>query len=244
MNRLFCNCKKLKFVNLENCYTRNLTNMHGMFSNCNQLEKIDLHNFDTKKVENMSFMFSNCYNLSYIDISSFNTMNVKDMRYMFVYCYNFMDLNLFNFKARNECNVSCMFLGCNNLTRVDLINFDLKRVITNNSIFYGCVRLVRVNCLYLTPEIFNGKNINLNFSNISSNMVNVYFGCKEINIQVSGNMIIADLIYNYYQQNEFFESRELEFRDQNYRNIPIYSKTEIRDLIDNSFNIELYSSIP
>ena len=206
MNCLFWNCNNLLNFDLSLCHTENVTNMSGLFYNCNKLTKINLLNFDTKNVTNMNFMFSNCYNLIELNISSFNTNNVKYMAYMFAHCYNLRNLNLSSFQALKGCNASWLFMGCTNLTYIKLFNFDLKNIIANN-IFFGCNNLKKVNCINITQDNYNGIKSNINNINTLSNrIINICFvksDGKKINVTVPDNIILADLLFNFYLKNGY-----------------------------------------
>ena len=205
MNRLFCNCNNLLNIDLSLCNTENVTNMSGLFFNCNKITKLNLLNFNTKNVINMNFMFSNCCNLVELNFSSlFNTKNVKDMRYMFAYCNKLKKLNLSSFQALNGCDASYMFLRCTNLTYINLFNFDLKNVI-NNNMFFGCNKLINFDFIDINKENYNETLIINNKYKESNHKINIIFiksSGGKISMAVPVNMIIADLLFNFYLKNE------------------------------------------
>ena len=99
--RMFCDCNKLKTLDLRGFDTSNVTNMGSMFSGCSALESLDLSSFDTSNVTDMSHMFSGCTNLSSLNLSGFSTSNVTNMSYMFYACNSLTDLNLSGFDTSN-----------------------------------------------------------------------------------------------------------------------------------------------
>ena len=72
MERMFCNCKKLKYldlrVTLSNFTATNVENMKEMFENCNALIEINLSNFNCINVSDMSKLFKGCNNIKKIEI--------------------------------------------------------------------------------------------------------------------------------------------------------------------------------
>ena len=60
--------------------------MSFIFGNCVSLKYLNLNNFNTNNVTNMSSMFNNCESLEVLHIDNFNTVNVTDMRGMFWGC--------------------------------------------------------------------------------------------------------------------------------------------------------------
>ena len=89
MKAMFGACKKLKFLDLSNFNTLNVTNMQWMFNTCNELKEIKgLTNFNTAKVHSMKGMFEECDTLEKLDLSSFDTHNVIDYKVFFLIVMN------------------------------------------------------------------------------------------------------------------------------------------------------------
>ena len=70
-----------------------------MFQSCNELKYLDLSNFNTSNVTEMGFMFNKCHKLKQIKgINNFNTLKVTNMNSMFQECNELENLDLSNFK--------------------------------------------------------------------------------------------------------------------------------------------------
>lgn len=72
-----------EIVNLHLLDTSNVTNMRDMFCDCAKLKNVDLSNFDTSKVTNMIGMFARMTVIEYLDLSTFDTSNVTEIGQMF-----------------------------------------------------------------------------------------------------------------------------------------------------------------
>ena len=124
----------LKFADLKNADTSNVTTMSGMFSGYCGTE-LDLSNFDTSNVTDMSHMFSSCHELENLDLSSFDTSNVTDMSCMFSSWYHTIDyIDISGFDTSKVTDMSCMFFygGCD---AFDLSNFDTSNVTDMSCMF-------------------------------------------------------------------------------------------------------------
>ena len=60
---MFTCCSNLKYLDLSNFETSNVTKMEYMFESCRNLLELNLKNFDTQKVDNMDYMFHGCEQL-------------------------------------------------------------------------------------------------------------------------------------------------------------------------------------
>ena len=61
--------------------------MEGMFQLCTILKYVDLSNFNTSNVSNMEYMFNKCKKLKEIKgMTNFNTANLKSTFAMFQLC--------------------------------------------------------------------------------------------------------------------------------------------------------------
>lgn len=69
--------------NLHLLDTSNVTNMRDMFCDCAKLKYVDLSNFNTENVTNMIGMFARMEEITYLDLTSFDTKNVTEVRQMF-----------------------------------------------------------------------------------------------------------------------------------------------------------------
>ena len=79
---LFMDCCCNKKIIFKNFIRNDINNMRGMFYNCKMLKYIDLSEFRTENVTDMYSMFGGCP-LEAIDLSSFNACNVTDISFMF-----------------------------------------------------------------------------------------------------------------------------------------------------------------
>ena len=172
LEKMFYECKNIKYINFKIFNTSNVINMDNMFSHCYNLKKTDLSSFNTSNVNNMSNMFSDCYNLKEINLSSFNTSKVVDMFGIFFCCYNLKEINLSLFDTSKVNDMSWMFSFCFNLKKINLSSFNTSIVEKMSSMFSFCSNL---------------KEINLSSFNTSKlkNMDSMFYSCynlKQINL--------------------------------------------------------------
>jgi hypothetical protein len=130
--------------------------MHRMFYNCSSLQYMP--DFSTQYVNNVSYMFSGCTLLR--DVGSFT--GCHNMNYMFKDCVSL--------SIAPQCSlgnyVIGMFNGCTSLTTVPLM--DASSVKEMVGMFNICTNLEDI-------RGFTGLG-----SNLSSNGVNMFLGCKKI----------------------------------------------------------------
>lgn len=87
MRDMFCDCAKLKYVDLSNFDTSNVTNMIGMFARMYEIEYLDLTTFDTSNVELINQMFTNDTSLKKIYVSSkWDLSSVEEGTGLFTNC--------------------------------------------------------------------------------------------------------------------------------------------------------------
>ena len=77
MSSMFQDCESLKYLNLSNFNTKNVTNMSWMFSGCSSLKELNLSNFNINNVTDMSWMFSRCSSIEELNISNSFYIDVK-----------------------------------------------------------------------------------------------------------------------------------------------------------------------
>ena len=70
MSNMFSGCYSLKYLDLSNFNTENVTDMSNMFSGCSSLKKLDLSRSHTQKDTNMVGMFSLCSSLELKNIKT------------------------------------------------------------------------------------------------------------------------------------------------------------------------------
>ena len=147
MDRMFYECKSLKYLDLSKFNTKKVTNFSQIFYNCYNLENIKTNNFDTSSAYGNAFekMFYNCSNIKSIDLSKFETSLITSMNQMFYNCNNIEELNLTSFNTSSVIDIQQMFSGCTKLKILDLSNFDTSNVISMSDMFSNCDNLDTIN---------------------------------------------------------------------------------------------------
>lgn len=145
---MFCNCVKLRDINMKNLDTRYVKDMEGMFFNC-AAKRLDLSKFNTSKVTTMRNMFY-CCETRIIDCNSFDTSNVTDMHDMFYSCRGAKAIKVDNFNTSKVENMQAMFYGCHTLVSLDLRSFDTNKVNDVKYMFANCYDLEKL----MLPEGF------------------------------------------------------------------------------------------
>ncbi|WP_157780099.1 BspA family leucine-rich repeat surface protein, partial [Fructilactobacillus florum] len=137
-SKLLANFSNLiKFDNMHNLNTSQVTNMYGMFLSNISLESLDLSTFDTQKVTTMESMFRDVRKVTSLDLSSFNTSKVISMSSMFGLMSSLTSVNVSSFDTSNVVDMSGMFFVNNSLETLDLSNFNTNRVTTMQEMFWG-----------------------------------------------------------------------------------------------------------
>ena len=166
MNHMFYNCEKLIDINLSKFNTENVVSMKNMFYNCMNLTNIDLHTLNTKNVINMSGMFYGCEKLKKINILNFDTKNVTDLSNLFRNCSNLSDIDLSLIDTYTVKNMSGMFSMCKNIEKLDLSKFDTSNVEYMDEMFSFCTKLTRL--VLNSFSTINLKSMEEMFSNCRS----------------------------------------------------------------------------
>lgn len=131
--QMFCGCKNLSSIDVENWDTSNVTNMSSVFAYCRSLTNLDLSSWDTSKVTNMAWMFMCCDNLKSIDLNNFNTSNVTNMRNMFTGDKSLNTLNLCSFDTRKATSMYFIFDSTISLQKITVgSNWITENVDTTN----------------------------------------------------------------------------------------------------------------
>jgi surface protein len=68
MEGMFCNCSKLKSLDLSNFQPKSVTSTKEMFKGCSALEYLDISNFNFDSLDSMVSMFDGLSNIKYINI--------------------------------------------------------------------------------------------------------------------------------------------------------------------------------
>ena len=135
MAAMFQYCYKLKYLDISNFNTSNVTNFSFMFNKFHNLEEIKgLDKFKTKNAKDMLAMFQECKELKSLDLSNFNTSNVTNMSSIFNKCDKLIYLNLSNFTIKPECKTMEM-LSFKRNTEMEFItnNKELKQLYNPSS---------------------------------------------------------------------------------------------------------------
>ncbi len=97
-SEMFWNSSNLESITFgPEFVTGEATDMSTMFCNCRKLKSLDLSSFNTYKVENMVSMFAGCESLNHLDLGSFKTSKNKNHNCMFERCYSLRELDLRSF---------------------------------------------------------------------------------------------------------------------------------------------------
>ena len=147
LERAFCGCQKVSYIDLTYFDTSNVTTMYEAFGSCYRLETLDLSNFDTSKVTNMEEMFGSCGRLN-ADFSQLNTSNVTNMKGMFQGAFQdagaTKNLDLKAFDVSKVTNMRDMFDQCRGLESIDITGWDTSKVQDFGSMFYDCESLMEI----------------------------------------------------------------------------------------------------
>ena len=145
MSFFFCECPKLKELDLSLLNTNKANNMSYMFSGCSALKGLDLSLFNTSKVISMESMFSGCNGIKELNLLTFNTNEVTNMKGMFGGCTGIKELNLSSFNTKKVNDMSFMFGGCHELEELYLSSFNTSQVTSMQYMFNNCTELEHLN---------------------------------------------------------------------------------------------------
>lgn len=104
---MFCNCKKLKNLDISNVSAKNTTDTTGMFANCLELEELHIENINTVGVRYYQNMFLNCKSL--YDVYTVDNMDGGGHKSGYLY----LDID-------SAYDLDSLFKGCESLTSVTL----------------------------------------------------------------------------------------------------------------------------
>ncbi|MCR4809181.1 MAG: BspA family leucine-rich repeat surface protein [Prevotella sp.] len=152
---MFYNMSNLNYMELDNFYKCNFTNMSHMFDGCSSLPMLNAQYINTANVTDMSYMFYNCSSLPYLFLNlsgdeyadCFNTSNVTNMESMFEGCSSVRFINMAKFNTAKVTNMKNMFKGCGNssettgLTSLSVSSFNTDKVIDMTGMFSNCTKL-------------------------------------------------------------------------------------------------------
>ena len=190
---LFQEVRNIKFIDLSEFDSSEITDISDMFLNCNGLESIDLTNFNTSKVTSMENTFNGCNALRALNVSGFDTSSVENMNSMFLFCRALTSLDLKNFNTKRVTRMEHIFSGCDKLENLDLSNFDTSSVTTMLHMFFTSYSLKYINMTNFDTSkvedmtgMFEGcPNLeSLNISNFNTSSVKkmhaMFAGCEKL----------------------------------------------------------------
>ena len=203
MNQTFYACPNLKSINLQSFNTSNVTDMMNMFFHCSSLETLDLSGFDTSSVTTMACMFQECTNLESVDFSSFNTRNLENMNGMFQNCTNLKSLDFSNFDTSSLKHFTRVFPYCENLEEIIFGNFNTSNVTEMDYLFCRCFSLKE-----LDLSSFDTSNV--------TTMLYMFDDCQSLEkIYVSDKWTTSALDYSH--PNSSSQDRFMFFNCQNVK---------------------------
>lgn len=191
---LFCNCTKLKKLNMSNvtgdisywlvnckslteiiAYNVTLKGGCSPFNSCIYLERIEgLNTWNTSQVTNMSNFFMSCGSLTEIDVSSFDTSNVTNMEGMFrnygggtVSSKLRRIIGIEKFNTSKVTTMKNMFQGHSLLESLDLSKWDISKVTDISAMFSNCTALSSIVGIS-NWDLSNATNFNSMFSKCTS----------------------------------------------------------------------------
>lgn len=177
MNKMFASTGQLKYIDIREWDTSNVTTMSNMFYDCKGLINVGagdyifkVDNFDTSQVTMMDG-FLQYTSFETIDLSNFNTSKVITMSSMFGSMTKAKTINVSNFDTSNVKYMDNMFINASSVVELDLSNFVTSNVTTFRSMFSGCRSLKKLDIRNLTFD----KSPNM--SSMSSMFNNVPLDC-------------------------------------------------------------------
>ncbi|MBC9022955.1 BspA family leucine-rich repeat surface protein [Limosilactobacillus fermentum] len=138
---------KIKYADLTNLDTSNITDMAYMFAGQDHLKVLTgLDSWNTSNVVNMRLMFQNDSSLTVMDLSHWDTSSVTDMASMFCMATNLQSVgDLSNWNTSKVTDMSNMFSSDVNIQTVgQLDNWDTSNVTDMNGMFANMDKLKSV----------------------------------------------------------------------------------------------------
>ena len=180
IKNMFSNCIKLKSIDFNFFFIKNIKKMDGLFCNCKSIEKIEkINNLDTENVEDMSYMFFNCENLKLshlfnLEFQKMNFSSINSMYSTFFNCLNIENIRFPEFNSEKNINFSNTFKNCENLQYIFLGKNKINTINTKHT-FYNCKKLY-----FDFFDKFNTENV--------EDMSYMFFNChnlKSCNIKIN-----------------------------------------------------------
>ena len=157
----------LQSLDVSNWNTSKVTNISHIFENCQSIESLDVSNWNTSNVTDMSYVFSGCKKITSLDVSNWNTSKVTNMNYMFYKCSGLTSLDVSNFDTSNTSSMYYMFDYCSNLTSLDLSNWNTSNVTNMDGMFSGCTSIQNINITnWNTSKVTSMNNMFKNCTNL------------------------------------------------------------------------------
>ena len=158
---------KIKYADLTNLDTSNVTNMGGMFYNAIDLQSVgDLSKWNTSNVTSMNYMFNNARNLQSVgDLSKWDTSNVTDMGGMFDNAINLQSVgDLSKWDTSRVTDMNAMFDSTRFSSIGDLSKWNTSNVTDMSYMFADTINLQSVGDLskWDTSNVTNMRAVLLN----------------------------------------------------------------------------------
>lgn len=155
-------------VDLNYIDTSAVTKMNSLFDQEDFEGDVSL--WDVSGVTNMNYMFYKCEHFN-CDLSRWEPKSLQDAHSMFKYCYEFEGHGLENWEVPNLKDAYDMFEECSNL------DFDITK--------WKPVSLEQSQRMFFRCKKFKGKGIDTWKTPNLDNMVEMFEGCKNLDVDLS-----------------------------------------------------------
>ena len=163
----------IKYCEMHNQNTGNVTNMSYMFNYCTQLLTVDLSGLDYSSVTTMESMFNKCAALTNVNFgNNVNSSSLTKLSSMFSDCASLIELDLSNMNMDNVTSTYRMFYGESykmNLQKLDIRNLDFSNLTNFNDMFGGGASYrVDDNCLIIVKDDTSKTLLTNKFSRLTN----------------------------------------------------------------------------
>lgn len=155
-------------VDLNYIDTSAVTKMNSLFDQ--EDFEGDVSQWDVSSVTNMEYMFYKCEHFN-CDLTRWEPKSLRDAHCMFKYCYEFKGLGLKTWKVPELKEAYSMFEECSNL------DFDTTK--------WKPVKLRQSQRMFFRCKNFKGKGIDTWKTPNLDNMVEMFLGCKNLDVDLS-----------------------------------------------------------
>ena len=156
MNHMFCNCRRLKEINVSGWNTSKVMDMTKMFRACTSLEKIKgLEHWNVSRVTNMSYMFECCESLVKLDkLENWKVTSLKNTEFMFCECVQLLSLDLSKWTPKLN-SMRCMFKFCEQMEKLNVAGLRVDNVTKLDEVFSAMEHIKEIEGL----EHWNTENV-------------------------------------------------------------------------------------